>query len=120
MLDAGVCCGTCQTVTQDCIDGRAQWKAELGAKLMAAHACTTDRDCTLAVIASRCGASCLDALAQPDITPISEWAYFRGNALCASCFSSPDLAECSNQIVGAACSNGTCVATKVQPLLPRD
>lgn len=113
-IDGGVCCGWCQPVPQACSEGRALWKGELAAKWKAALACNVDTDCIVTVVGGPCGSTCLDAIARSQITPISEWSNFRSKGLCATCFNAPAATDCpAVQIVGAACTDGVCVPTKL-------
>jgi hypothetical protein len=102
------CCSTCETPPQQCLDGRTQWLSEAQARLSSAHACAVDEDCAIAVIGSRCGATCPDALARDQVPTLSEWAGARGDELCASC--NTEAAAClQSQPLRAACTNGACV-----------
>jgi hypothetical protein len=106
----GGCCGTCQTVPQACLDGRAQWLTEVTDRWATARACTQDTDCAISVIASRCEATCNDAIASDQVATLQTWASARGDELCAACTTQgPPCA--TNQPSRPACSNGACVLT---------
>lgn len=102
------CCGTCETPSQSCLDGRAQWSSELATRWASARSCTVDADCAIATVTSRCQTACNDAIASDQIAPINTWASARGDELCASCVTeAPGCA--TNRPSRPACSNGTCL-----------
>jgi len=106
--DPDTCWGTCQTPSQQCLDGRSQWLSEVEARWASALACTVDADCTISSVGSRCEATCADAIAINQISDLSIWAGDRGNELCASCNSQP--AACPPiPPLRPACTNGACV-----------
>lgn len=107
--DPDACCGTCQTPSQECLDGRSQWLTEVQARWSSsALACAVDADCTITAVGSRCQTTCPEAIAIDQISDLSAWAGARGNELCASCNSQP--AACPQiQPSRPACTNSTCV-----------
>lgn len=108
---ANACCGTCQTPSQVCLDGRAQWVTELEARWSSARVCAQDADCTITAVSSRCGeTTCNDAIAVDQLSTLVTWAAARGEELCPDC--TTEAATCStNQPARPVCSKGTCVLT---------
>jgi hypothetical protein len=108
---ANACCGTCETVSQACLDGRVQWVTEVEARWSSARACAQDADCTITAVGSRCGATtCNDAVAADQLSTLVRWAGARGEELCPDC--TTEAPSCStNQPARPVCSNSTCVLT---------
>jgi hypothetical protein len=103
-----ICCGTCQTPPQECLDGRAQWLTELTTAWAAARACAADADCTITAVGSQCQTACPDAIAVDQIGTLSTWAGTRGAELCAACTTQAPACPALPP-ARPGCSNGTCV-----------